>query len=123
MDTGNVTQATVSVSNEGMILESSSGLGSCKFRGESYVCQALSINHPSHHTIEGVQADGEVTCLFRKPTGELLCMSSLFRISSSQTPSYSFFKQFVPYAVTTGETKLSFRDWTIASLVPPEASY
>jgi len=123
MDDGNVTQASVSVSNEGLILESSSSLGSCKFRGESYVCQGLSINHPSHHTIEGVQADGEVTAIFRKPTGELMCMSTLFRINSAQTPSYGFFKQFVPYAVTTGETKLQMRDWSISALVPPEASY
>ena len=123
MDDGNVTQTSVSVSNEGLILESSSSLGSCKFRGESYVCQGLSINHPSHHTIEGVQADGEVTAIFRKPTGELMCMSTLFRINSAQTPSYGFFKQFVPYAVTTGETKLQMRDWSISALVPPEASY
>jgi carbonic anhydrase len=123
MDDGNVTQASVSVSDEGLILESSSSLGSCKFRGESYVCQGLSINHPSHHTIEGVQADGEVTAIFRKPTGELMCMSTLFRINSAQTPSYGFFKQFVPYAVTTGETKVQMRDWSISALVPPEASY
>jgi|UniRef100_A0A6C0B262 carbonic anhydrase len=123
MDDGNVTQASVSVSDEGLILESSSSLGSCKFRGESYVCQGLSINHPSHHTIEGVQADGEVTAIFRKPTGELMCMSTLFRINSAQTPSYGFFKQFVPYAVTTGETKLQMKDWSISALVPPEASY
>jgi hypothetical protein len=123
MDDGNVTQASVSVSDEGMILESSSSLGSCKFKGESYVCQGLSINHPSHHTIEGVQADGEVTAIFRKPTGELMCMSTLFRINSAQTPSYSFFKQFVPYAVTTGVTNVQMRDWSISALVPPEASY
>ena len=123
MDEGLVTQASVSISNEGMILESSSGLGSCKYGGESYVCQGISINHPSHHTIEGVQADGEVTAIFRKPTGELMCMSTLFRVNSSQTPSYSFFKQFVPYAVTTGETKLQLRDFGIAALVPPQASY
>ena len=123
MDDGNVSQANVSVSNEGLILESPSSLGSCKFRGESYVCQGLAINHPSHHTIEGVQADGEVTAFFRKPTGELLCMSSLFRINSAQTPSYNFFKQIVPYAITTGETKLTLREWSIAQIVPPESSY
>jgi hypothetical protein len=46
-------------------------------------------------------------------------MSSLFRISSEQTDSYSFFKQFVPYAVTTGETKVMMKDWSIASMVAP----
>jgi len=123
MDDGNVTQADVSVSDEGLILSSSSSLGSCKFRGESYVCQGVSVNHPSHHTIEGVQADGEITALFRKPTGELMCMSSLFRINSAQTPSYNFFKQFVPYALPTGSTKLTLREWSISAMVPPEASY
>jgi len=123
MDDGMVTQADVSVSDEALILSSSSSLGSCKFRGESYVCQGLSINHPSHHTIEGVQADGEVTAYFKKPTGELMCMSTLFRINSTQTASFSFFKQFVPYALTSGDTKLTMRDWSLTALVPPEASY
>lgn len=123
MDDGNVSQASVSVSNEGLVLQSPMGLGTCKFRGESYVCQAISVNHPSNHTIEGIQADGEIVAIFRKPTGELMCMSSLFRISGTQTPSYSFFKQFVPYAVSTGEIKLQMRDWSISQMVPPEASY
>jgi hypothetical protein len=123
IDTGNVTQAIVSVSDEGLVLSSSSSLGSCKFRGESYVCKGLSINHPSHHTIEGVQADGEVIAWFHKPTGELMAMSTLFRISSAQTPSYSFFKQFVPYASTTNETTVQMKDWDLSSIVPPEASY
>jgi len=123
MDDGFITQASATISNEGLFLESSQGLGSCKFRGESYVCQGLVVNHPSHHTIEGIQADGEITGIFRKPTGELMCMSTLFRVNSAQTPSYNFFKQFVPYAVTTGETKLTLRDWSIAQIVPPEASY
>lgn len=123
MDVGDITQATATISNEGLVLESPMGLGSCKFRGESYVCQGLVVNHPSHHTINGVQADGEITGIFRKPTGELMCVSTLFRINSAQTPSYGFFKQFVPYAVPTGETKMQLRDWSIAHIVPPEASY
>lgn len=123
MDEGLVTQAVVNILAGGMVLESSSSLGSCKYGGESYVCWGIVVNHPSHHTIEGVQADGEVTALFHKPTGELMCMSTLFRVNSAQTPSYSFFKQFVPYAVTTGETKLQLRDFSITSLVPPQASY
>ena len=51
MDDGYISQATVSVSDEGLLVTNNSGLGSCKFRGESYVCQALHINHPSHHTL------------------------------------------------------------------------
>ena len=123
MEKDYVTQATVSVSDEGMILENSSGLGSCKFRGETYVCQAIAVNHPSHHTAEGVQADGEVTAFFKKPTGELLCVSSMFRVNPSQTPSVQFFKQFVPYALTSGDTKLTLRDWGISMMVPPSGEY
>jgi carbonic anhydrase len=123
MDDGYVTQSTVSVSDEGLILENASGLGSCKFRGESYVCQAISINHPSHHTIEGVQADGEVVAIFRKPTGEMLCVSALFRVNPAQTPSNGFFKQFVPYALTIGETKVTHQNWSISMMVPPTSAY
>ena len=119
MDTGNATQANVDILQGGLALSSNSGLGSCKFRGESYLCQGLLVNHPSHHKINGIQADGEVIAIFNKPTGGLLLVSSLFKVSSEQTPSYSFFKQFVPYAVTTGETKVMLKDWSIASMVAP----
>jgi len=123
MDDGYISQATVSLSNEGLFLMTNSGLGSCKFRGQSYVCRGLTINHPSHHTLEGVQADGEVTAIFEKPTGELLCVSSLFRVNPSQTSSYTFFKQFVPYALTTGDTQVKLQDWSLAMMVPPSSPY
>jgi len=123
MDDGYISQATVSISDEGMILTNTSGLGSCKFRGESYVCQALVVNHPSHHTLEGVQADGEVTAIFKKPTGELLCVSSLFRANPSQTSSYTFFKQFVPYGLPTGDTPIKLQDWSLSMMVPPTSPY
>jgi carbonic anhydrase len=122
MDDNYISQATVSISDEGLILNSTS-LGSCKFRGESYVCQALHINHPSHHTLEGVQADGEVTAIFQKPTGELLCVSSLFRVNPSQTSSYTFFKQFVPYSLSTGDTQVKLQDWSLSMMIPPSSPY
>jgi len=123
MDDGYISQATVSVSDEGLILSNSSGLGTCKFRGQSYVCNMLHINHPSNHTIEGVQADGEVIAYCYKPTGELLCISALFRSNPSQTSSYTFFKQFIPYALTTGDTPIKLQDWSLAMMVPPSSSY
>ena len=119
MDTGNATQGAVHILTGGLVLTSNSGLGSCKFKGESYLCTGLFVNHPSHHKINGIQADGEVVAIFHKPTGEILLVSSLFKVSSEQTPSYSFFKQFVPYGVTTGETKVMLKDWSIASMVAP----
>lgn len=123
MDDGHVTQAVVSISDEGLVLTNTSSLGSCKFRGESYVCQAVHITHPSQHTVEGVQADGEVVAMMRKPTGELFCISVLFRVSPSQTESYSFFKQFVPYALTSGDTQVTMRDWNLGMMIPPAADY
>lgn len=125
MDDGDVTQANGATSELGLVLTSPTSLGSCKFRGESYVCQFLFISHPSHHTIEGVQADAEVTAIFKKPTGEMMQLSSLIRISSAQTPSLSFFKQFVPYVDPNANqgTAIALKDWSLSALVPPEASY
>ena len=125
MDDGYISQATVLISDEALVLVSfpSASLGSCKFRGESYNCISISINHPSHHTLEGVQADGEVVAYFQKPTGELLCVSSLFRVNPSQTSSYTFFKQFVPYALSTGDTQVKLQDWSLAMMVPPSSPY
>ena len=122
MEDTQISQATVIVSNEGLLLTGPS-LGSCKFKNESYVCMALSINHPSHHTIEGVQSDGEVVAYFKKPTGERLCVSALFRVSTAQNSSYTFFKQFVPYGLTTGDTKLQLRDWSLTMMCPPGSPY
>jgi carbonic anhydrase len=121
-DDGLVTTSEVLISDEGLIL--SGNLGSCKFRGESYTCVAIMVNHPSHHTIEGVQADGEIIAMFRKPTGEGLCVSSLFRVNQAETPSLSFFKQFVPYAQPSAQpTKLMLNNWSIAQMVPPASAY
>lgn len=124
MDTGSATQALVSPSVVGLMVwtnNEGSSLGSCKFRGESYVCVSLLVNHPSHHKINGIQADGEVIARFRKPTGEILCVSALFKVSSEQTQSYSFFKQFVPYAQAQGAhaNTVMLKDWSVASMVPP----
>jgi len=122
MDNGEVPKAIVVSTPFGLGL--GGNLGSCKFRGESYVCQMLMLSHPSHHTIEGVQADAEIVAIFRKPTGEKLMLSSLIRITGTQTPSYFFFKQFVPYVGTTDTpTPVSLKEWSISAMVPAEASY
>lgn len=124
MDDGYISQASVSISDEGLILSNSSSLGTCKFRGNSYVCQALVVNHPSHHTIEGVQADGEVTAIFKQPTGELLCVSALFRANPNQgANSYGFFKQFVPYGLSTGDVQVKLGDWSLAMMVPSSSEF
>lgn len=119
-DDGLATTASLMITDEGMIL--SGKLGSCKFRGESYVCNLLSVNHPSHHTVEGVQSDGEVVAFFQKPTGERLCVSSLFRVNQAETPSLSFFKQFVPYGQTS-QSNVMFNGWSLSQMVPPAGAY
>lgn len=121
MDDGFVSSATVGISNEGLYL--SGNLGSLKFREQSYVCTMLQITHPASHTMEGVQPDGEITAYCHKPTGELLCVSSLFRVNTTQTRSYTFFKQFVSYALTTGETQVKLKDWSLAMMVPPTSQF
>lgn len=123
MDKGQISQATVSISNEGLLLMNNAGLGSCKFREETYLATAICINHPAHHTIEGVQADAECIVYFTKPTGETLCVSFLVRVNSNQTRSYSFFKQFVPYAVNSGDVKIKLQDWELSQLLPGDGSY
>lgn len=124
MDEGFISEGTVGISDEGLwFMSQRSLLGTCKFRGESYMCNMIHINHPSNHTIEGVQADGEIIAYCYKPTGELLCVSTLFRVNPSQTSSYTFFKQFVPYALSSGDTVTKLQDWSLAMMVPPSSSY
>jgi carbonic anhydrase len=120
-----VPQATVSISNEGMVLQNTGGLGSCKFNGQGYTCQALLLNHPSHHTIENIQADAEVIAMFTNPTGGNLCVSTLVRVNPHQTAASSFFNAFIPYgnpsvastAVNLGE------NWGLFQMVPPNGAY
>jgi hypothetical protein len=122
MDDGYVTDAYVYVAREGLIL-ASQGLGTCKFNGAGYSCEALIVNHPSHHTIENIQADAEVTALFRNPTGKRLFVHSLVRVNPSQTDSSHFLNAFIPYANPNQGTRLKMRNWTLSMMVPPNAAY
>jgi len=120
-----VPQATVSISNEGMVLQNTAGLGSCKFNGEGYTCQALLVNHPSHHTIENIQADAEVVAMFTNPTGSNLCISTLVRVNPHQTSASSFFNAFIPYgnpSVASTPVNLG-ENWGLFQMVPPAGSY
>lgn len=125
MDDGYTTSAKVYNSNEGVVLAPMQGyLGSCKFNGDGYNCVSVLLNHPSHHTIEGVQADGECVAVFQNATGNMLCVSSLFRVNPAHSDSLSFFSQFVPYVDPTAEsTSVALNDWGLYKMVPPAASY
>jgi carbonic anhydrase len=124
-DDAYISQANVIVSDEGLILQSQTNLGSCKFAGESYTCQSLLVTHPSHHTIENVQADAEVVAIFSSPTSGMLCVSSLVRVNPAQTPSSHFFNAFVPYANPSVDfTSVSMGEqWGLFMMVPPAGSY
>lgn len=125
-DDAYISQANVIVSNEGLILQSQTGLGSCKFAGESYSCQTLLVTHPSHHTIENIQADAEVVAIFTSPTSGMLCVSSLVRVNPNSTSSIHFFNAFVPYANPSveGATSISLGEqWGLFMMVPPAGSY
>jgi carbonic anhydrase len=125
IDNAMVSQANVIVSDEGLMLQSTTSLGSCKYNGEGYMCNALVINHPSHHTIENIQADGEVIAVFTNPTGKYLCVSSLFRVNSAQTPSSHFFNSFIPYANASQQyTQVNLGDnWSLSMMVPPNKAH
>ena len=125
MDDVMVPQANVVVSDEGLILDNEAGLGSCKFNGEGYTCTKLVVNHPSHHTIENIQADAEVIAIFTNPTGKFLCVSSLIRANSAQTSSSHFFNSFVGFADTTKSyTTVNLgENWGLNMMVPPAGSY
>ena len=123
-DDAYIPTASVSVSNEGLVLQSTSGLGSCKFNGEGYTCQMLLINHPSHHTIENIQADVEVIAVF-KTGSKVLCVSALARVNPAQSSSTHFFNSIIPYANgSTDATAVNLGDnWGLFMMVPPNGSY
>ena len=124
-DNGYISQANVIVSDEGLVLQSQTNLGTCKYAGNSYTCQSLLVTHPSHHTIENVQADGEVVAIFSNPTEGLLCVSSLIRVNPAQTDASHFFNAFVPYAdpsVTSTPISLG-EQWGLFMMVPPAGAY
>ena len=125
MDDVMISQANVMISDEGLILQNTAGLGTCKYNGEGYTCNMVLVNHPSHHTIENIQADAEVIAIFNNPTGGYLCVSSLVRVNSSQTPSTHFFNSFVGYANTSQQyTAVNLgENWSINMMVPPNGSY
>jgi carbonic anhydrase len=120
-----VPQAVASISNEGLILQNTGGLGSCKFNGQGYTCQAVLVNHPSHHTIENIQADAEVIAMFTNPTGGNLCVSTLVRVNPNQTSASAFFNSFIPYGNPSVEsTPVNLgENWGLFQMVPPAGSY
>jgi carbonic anhydrase len=125
MDNVMIPQANVVVSDEGLILQSTAGLGTCKYNGEGYTCTMILVNHPSHHTIENIQADAEVIAIFTNPTGGYLCVSSLVRVNSSQTSATHFFNSFVGYANPTQQyTQVNLgENWSLNMMVPPNGAY
>jgi carbonic anhydrase len=125
VDNAMVSQANVLISDEGLMLQATSSLGSCKYNGEGYMCNALIVNHPSHHTVENIQADGEVIAVFKNPTGKFLCLSSLFRVNPSESPSTHFFSSFIQYANPTEKfVPVNLGDnWSLSMMMPTNKGY
>jgi len=123
-DDAYIPSASVILSNEGLVLHSTAGLGSCKFNGEGYTCQNLFVNHPSHHTIENIQADAEVIAIF-KSGSKVLCVSALVRVNPAQTTSTHFFNSFIPYSdPNSNNSNVNMGDnWGLFMMVPPNSSY
>ena len=122
-DEGYVSSGSVNITREGLVLYSQTGLGTCKYNGTGYTCNARLVNHPSHHTIENIQADAEVIALFTNPTGKKLLVTSLVRVNPAQTNASKFLNGFIPYA-SSQPTQVKFGDdWTLSMMVPPKASY
>ena len=124
-DDAMIPSANVIISDEGLILQSATGLGSCKFNGEGYTCNQLLVTHPSHHTIENIQADAEVVAIFTNPTGQMLCVSSLVHVNPSETSSSHFFNSFIQYADPNAQyTPVNLGDnWGLFMMAPSTASY
>jgi carbonic anhydrase len=125
IDDGYVNSAQVINTNSGLVLYNQTGLGTCKYNGEGYTCQSLLVNHPSHHTIQNIQADAEVVAVFRSPTGKVLSVSSLVRVNPAQTDSSRFLNSFIPYAGSLGSQVniVLGNNWSLTMMVPPNATF
>jgi len=124
IDDGYVKDATVISTYEGLVLHNQTGLGTCKYNGDGYTCQALVVNHPSHHTIENIQADAEVIALFRTPTGKVLTVSVLVRVNPAQTDGSRFLNSFIPYANSSGSQQITLgNNWSLTMMIPPNATF
>ena len=125
MDDAMIPEANVIISNEGLLLQSTTSLGSCKFNGEGYTCNVIVVSHPSFHTIENIQADAEVIAVFTNPSGAQLCVSSLVRANSATTPSSKFLNAFIGYgnpAVDSTPVNLG-SEWGLFQMVPMIGAY
>lgn len=125
MDDSMIPEANVIISNEGLLLQSTTSLGSCKFNGEGYTCNVIVVSHPSFHTIENIQADAEVIAIFTNPSGAQLCVSSLVRANSATTPSSTFLNAFIGYAnPAVASTVVSLgNEWGLFQMVPMTGAY
>jgi len=99
-DDAYISQANVIVSDEGLILQSNTNLGSCKYNGDGYTCQTLLVNHPSHHTIENIQADDINSMTFIDVSGVVRSYpftsagSLLFNTNLQNDPSARYWMYF-----------------------------
>jgi hypothetical protein len=107
-----------------LLINMQANLGTCKFNGEGYSCDALVVTHPSLHTIENIQADAEVQAIFKNPTGKMLTVSSLVRVNPAETEASRFLNTFIPYLnPNVNDTPVTLNNWSLSMMVPPNATF
>lgn len=119
-----ISQGSVVVSLESIVLEFKQQQPSIKFNGEGYTCTGLVVKSPSWHTIEDIRGDAEVTAVCQNPKGEFVCISLLLRTNTSPSKSKSLLTSFVPYALKEQANAVNLGDsWSLTHMVPPDPAY
>lgn len=119
-----ISQASVSVSMESIVLAFSQQQPSIKFNGQGYTCTGLVVKAPSWHTIEDIRGDAEVVAICKNPKGEFVCMSLLLRTNTASSNSKTFLSAFIPYALKEQQNAVNLGDtWSLTHLVPPDPAY
>jgi len=118
------TSTYLDVEPQGLVLNNTAGLGSCKFNDDGYNAMSVTINHPSNHTIESIQADVEVSIVFKSPTKGNLLVCFLAQSNPNPSNSSQWFNSIVKYADPSKEVEIPLgSNWSLANLVPTSGEY
>lgn len=119
-----ISQGSVSVSANTIVLEFKQQQPSLKFNGEGYTCSGLVVKSPSWHTIEDIRADAEATAICQNPKGEFVCLSILLRTNTAASNSKTFLTSFIPYALKEQQNQVKLGDtWSLTKMIPLDPAY
>jgi carbonic anhydrase len=124
-DEVSIPDAQVSIDSDGVLMLSFNDVRpTAKYKGDGYTAYTAKFYHPSQHTLEGVQAEGEFVVYFSNPAGKTLNVSVLVRTSPSTSNSTQLFSAFVPFANTESPSTVGLgSNWTLRAMVPSEAAF